>query len=647
MNHRFESVTKPLMWSMALLVSALAAGCGGDSQQDAILGSPGVAQVLRPTVTSTAPANLATGVATNARIITATFSKAMNPATISATTFTVAGPGSTPVAGTVSYAAAGNTATFTALADLLGNTQYVATITTGAMDTVNNGLARNFIWTFATGATPDTAPPLVSLTAPADAATGVEVNRKVIATFNEAMDPLTISGTSFTLETTVGATPVAGAVTYAPAGNTATFTPANPLAANTSYTARITNAVTDLAGLALVAGPVPNPWTFTTAAAADTTAPRVSSTVPVDLATGVSVITKSINATFTEAMDATTISNLTFTLKGPGLTPVDGTVSYDTLNNIATFAPLADLEFDTLYTAEVTTGAQDLAGNALVSGTVPNPWSFRTAAAPVIPPPLPLVPLGAVEPFGTFGGTAGMTNTGTLTTINRAGGGTADIGTIATSTSSITGFHDSAGDFYTETLANIGAVSGTIFTCTVSTTGPTSAGVNAPNCALATQARLDAQVAYLALEAMAPVGASPAPGGNLAGLTLLPGVYKAPSGSFMIQGGDLTLDAVGDANASWVFQMATTLTVGGPGAAFPQSIILANGAQAKNVYWQVGSAATINAGAGGTMQGTIISQSGVAFSTAGNAGITTLNGRALSLGASVTLVNTIVNVPAP
>jgi hypothetical protein len=93
--------------------------------------------------------------------------------------------------------------------------------------------------------------------------------------------------------------------------------------------------------------------------------------------------------------------------------------------------------------------------------------------------------------------------------------------------------------------------------------------------------------------------------------------------------------------------MATTLTVGGPGAASPQSIVLTNGAQAKNVFWQVGSAATINAGGGGTMVGTIISQAGAAFSTSGNVALVTLNGRALSLNASVTLVNTVINVPAP
>lgn len=248
------------------------------------------------------------------------------------------------------------------------------------------------------------------------------------------------------------------------------------------------------------------------------------------------------------------------------------------------------------------------------------------------------VNLAAAAPFGTFGGTAGMTNTGTLTIIN------GDIGTTATSTASITGFHDTAGDIYTETPANIGFVNGKISTCTNSTTGPTSAGPNAAACLVATNARLAAQTAYQALVAM-PAGADP--GANLAGKTLVPGVYTAPAGSFMIQGSDLTLDAQGNPNAVWVFQMATTLTVGGPGAAFPQSIILAGGAQAKNIFWQVGSFATINAAGGGTMQGTIISQAGAAFSTAGNVQIVTLNGRALSLGASVTLVDTVINVPAP
>jgi len=162
---------------------------------------------------------------------------------------------------------------------------------------------------------------------------------------------------------------------------------------------------------------------------------------------------------------------------------------------------------------------------------------------------------------------------------------------------------------------------------------------------VASAALADTQKAYNQLVAM-PSGPNPG-AGNLAGLTLVPGDYTAASGSFMIQGGDLTLDAQGDANAVFVFQMATTLTVGGPGAAAPSSVILTNGAQAKNVFWQVGSAATINAGGGGTMVGTIIAQSGVSISTAGNVAVVTLNGRALSLISSVTVVDTVINVPAP
>ena len=259
--------------------------------------------------------------------------------------------------------------------------------------------------------------------------------------------------------------------------------------------------------------------------------------------------------------------------------------------------------------------------------------------------------LGTAAAYGTFGGSAGMTNQGIQTQINNG-----DIGTISTNTVDITGFHDSApSDIYTEVpLANVGPVSGKIYTCTTSTTGPTNPIAVAPDtknpvsCALATQARLDAEAAYLALVAK-PAGPY-AGAGNLSGLTLAPGVYTSAT-SFMIQdglvgaAGDLTLDAGGNANAVWVFQMGSSLTVGGPGASFPRSVKLTGGALAKNVYWQVGSAATINAAGGGTMAGTIISQAGASFSTPGNVTVVTLNGRALSLGASVTLVDTVINVP--
>ena len=337
-------------------------------------------------------------------------------------------------------------------------------------------------------------------------------------------------------------------------------------------------------------------------------------------------------------MNPLTIDTTSFTLTY-GVIPVavTGTVTLGPQNKNATFKPNANLAVSTFYTATITTASTDLAGNTLLANET---WNFTTGTtvAPTPPSATPVVALNMAEPFGTFGGTAGMTNEGVSTVIN------GDIGTIATGNSAITGFYEDLAygdDIYGPVT---GKVKGVIYTCTYSTTGANVAGPSAPECAVATQARLDAEAAYLALKGM-PAGSNPG-AGNLANLTLAPGTYTAASGSFLIQGGDLKLDAQGDANATWVFQMATTLTVGGPGAAAPQSIILAGGAQAKNVFWQVGTAATINAAGEGTMVGTIIAQDGVTFSTAGNVKVVTLNGRALSLGASVTMVNTVINVPA-
>jgi hypothetical protein len=206
----------------------------------------------------------------------------------------------------------------------------------------------------------------------------------------------------------------------------------------------------------------------------------------------------------------------------------------------------------------------------------------------------------------------------------------------------VTGFHDpGVGCTYTETTLNMGAVSGTIYTAPPSPTVACPTEGTATTFSIAQTAAADTLAAYNALVALPP-GADPG-NGQLGGLTLAPGVYTSASGPFLLTGSDLTLDAQGNANAVWVFQMSTSLTVGAAGA--PRSVILINGAQAQNVFWQVGSAATINGAGGGTMVGTIISYSGATFSTAGNATITTLDGRALSLVGAVTLVNTVVNVP--
>ena len=572
----------------------------------------------KPTVTLTNPLDGATTVYINTKI-SATFSQEMDPTTINVKTFTLK-QGETAVSGTVT--GVGVNAIFTPDTYLAANTVFTATITNGAKNLEGNKILDDYVWSFTTGLTADLTPPTVVLVSPANGVSGVDINKKVTVTFNEAMDPSSITAATFTLKR--GITTVLGSVAYS--GVIAIFTPGSSLLPSTIYTATVTTGANDMASNALAANYV---WTFTTGTGTDIIPPTVTLVNPALSATGV-CLNKTISATFSEEMDPLTLSNMNFFVVGQAGT---GTVHYNPITNIATFKPASDLTANTTYNVKISTGVSDLADNSMAADYA---WSFRTGTTTCVAP----VALLTAAPFGTFGSSAGMTNTGIQTVIN------GDIGTTAIATGSITGFHDILGDIYTEVIAtNIGDVQGKINTCAISTTGPTSVVPDPASCLVAMNALADAQTAFNTLAGL-PSGATPA--ANLAGLTLAPGVYTAPAGSFMIQGNDLTLDAGGDANAVWVFQMpSSTLLVGGPGSTAPQSIILAGGALAKNIFWQVGTTATINAAGGGTMEGTIIAGAGIIFSTVGNTTKTTLNGRALALTASITMVDTVINVPTP
>jgi hypothetical protein len=630
-----------------LLLGLLAASCG---DKDPILGT-GVAE-LAPTVSAVAPVNNAVGVPINTALVAA-FSVPMAPISGAASfTVTCMAPCSNPT-GTVALDATGRNATLTLAANLAPLQAYTATITGATSLATGVALAAPYKWNFTTGSTANTTRPTVMSTFPATTTPGptpgLAVNSAITASFTEQMAVATINATSFTVTCTAPCVSPAGTVSYEIGADTAVFTPTAPLTVGATYTATITTAATDLTGNALAGnqGALPAAsdyvWTFNTSAAVAPTNVTVQSTSPTAAESGVCP-NASVNATFSVGpglrMNPSTINATTFTVTGPSPALTSVTAASVVLDastgKIATFTPQAALTAGDAYTVTILGGANGVKDLAVPADEMLNNDTWTFTAGPATGNCLAPVPLNSVAAFGDLGGKAGMTNTGILTVIN------GNTGTTATGTSSVTGFNDTAGDIYTETPANIGVVNGTIYTCTNSTTGPTTTE-NLSYCAIADQALSDAQTAYTALAGLPP-GANP--GGNLGSLTLAPGVYTAPAGSFLIQGGDLTLDAGGNANAVWVFQMATTLTVGGPGVAAPQSIILAGGAQAKNVFWQVGTAATINAGGGGTMVGTIISQAGAAFSTVGSVDVVTLNGRALSLGASITLVDTVINVPA-
>src|SRR2546422_1068492 len=168
-----------------------------------------------PTVVSVTPATGATGVWSIA-VVTATFSEAMNPATINITTFTVS-PG---VTGIIIHDVTNTIFAFTPTSPLAVNTVYTATITTGAQDTFGNGLATDFAWSFRTAANGCNPPPTVVYVTPANGATGVCSLPVITATFSVAMIPATIDTTTFTV------TPAAtGSIPHDVSDTIFTFTP--------------------------------------------------------------------------------------------------------------------------------------------------------------------------------------------------------------------------------------------------------------------------------------------------------------------------------------------------------------------------------------------------------------------------------------
>ncbi len=291
-------------------------------------------------------------------------------------------------------------------------------------------------------------------------------------------------------------------------------------------------------------------WSFTTAVVTDLTPPTVISTDPNNGATGVA-LDKNITATFSEVMDPLTINSTTFILKN-GATAVLGIVTY--AGTTATFSPSINLAPNTTYTATITTGSKDLAGNTLVTDYV---WSFTTLQTSVPPPSL-----GSASLFGIFGGSAGITNQGLNTVINNGSIGTTGASTL------ITGFHDgTSGDIYTETPLNVGNVTGRIYTA------PPAPGT-ATSFAIATQGLADAIIAYNSISPASKPGGTDPGAGELGGLTLVPGIYKSASGTFDITNGNLTLDAMGDPNAVWIFQTAAGLTVGVAGPSGARSVVM-------------------------------------------------------------------------
>lgn len=157
-------------------------------------------------------------------------------------------------------------------------------------------------------------------------------------------------------------------------------------------------------------------------------------------------------------------------------------------------------------------------------------------------------------------------------------------------------------------------------------------GTNHAGDAVTQTAKADLLTAYMDAAARSFDGPGYADGYSLTG-TLVTGVYHS-AGAFSLNG-LVTLDAQGDPNAVWIFQMASTLTVASAG-----QVVLTNGASAANVFWQVGSSATLASGA--QLTGSILAAQSITM----NPGAV-IDGRALASAGAVTLSSSTITIPEP
>jgi hypothetical protein len=222
---------------------------------------------------------------------------------------------------------------------------------------------------------PDSIPPSVFTTSPADGATNIDPSTSVLVTFSESIQPTTVNNNSFIIKSFAGSQ-IDGDISVLESGAQATFKPSNNFVANGTYTATLTTDITDLSGIPLSEAYI---WTFETGEG-DTVAPTIITTSPLPGSTDVS-LNASIKVTFSELMHPLSITTDTFILFDATNNRINGVVSPS--GSYATFAPSSPLQQNSLYTAMVTTGVTDYAGNSLENDYS---WSFITTIPDTNPP---------------------------------------------------------------------------------------------------------------------------------------------------------------------------------------------------------------------------------------------------------------------
>lgn len=645
-----------LLTILALVSVIFFAGCKKDEYKATV----GVC----PLVVSTIPADKAINVLLS-QIVSATFNEKMNPETITQTSFTLeqgatksaAFKSATEVAsvtGTVTYS--GVTASFVPASPLAPFTTYTGRVKTSAKDLLGNALQTDYVWTFTTipqvvlsslpiaggtttGAGTFAQGSTVSVTAtsnPSYSFTNWTENGTVVSTSSSYQYEMNGNRTlvaNYTLQLVVAASSIpaaggtiTGAGVYTP-GSSVTLT-ASPISGYTfinwtdNGTIVSTNAgyvFTINASKTLVANfKISDGYTINVTASNGTV---IKNPVLVSYNSGATVqltatpnsgyaftswsgdATGSVNP-LTVTMNANKNITANFTLVGSGFTLNVVANNGSVLKNpaLVSYASGATVQLTATpnsgYT--FTSWSGDATGSVNPLTVIMNANKNITAnfTSDIIPPVNPAgINLRSAGNFAVLAG-SGVSNTGVTTHIK------GDVGSFPSAT--INGL-----------LA--GNVDGILYTAADPLVGTAKDDL--------TTAYNDAQSRSLNAISLP---------GQLGGLTLAPGLYVNSSTSGISgtgANGILTLDAGGDANAVWIFKMGSTLVTDAG-----TSIVLAGGAQAQNIYWSVGTSATL--GTNSIFYGNILADQAITLTTGA-----TLYGRALTRIAAVTLDSSTITKP--
>ena len=315
-----------------------------------------------PLVESVKPDDNGKDILLNATI-SAKFTEAMDPMSITEESFFLSDESASRVQGTLEYDEFNMTAIFEP-SGLDYGTTYTATIRRDVRDISGNPPDQDYSWSFMTITEPDMEPPSVTFVSPSDGKNDVPVNTSVSVAFTEPVQESSLSEAIFIINDKDEYVP--GTLHYD--DKTIVFVPDSDLTYDTDYTVTITADVEDFSG-----NPLPNDyvWTFRTGTEPDMTQPDIVSFEPLNNADDVPVDT-TIIVTFSEPVNPSDISPDTFFINDD-ISVISGKISHSEMTAI--FTPDTELADDTIYTVTLTTGIEDMAGNPLEFNYT---WFFTT-----------------------------------------------------------------------------------------------------------------------------------------------------------------------------------------------------------------------------------------------------------------------------